>query len=149
MNVGFNKYHLDQNIRGLLQYFFILCGAVWFGKKNFGHTANTYRGMTAECQRINVISLMWDTSKNSKSGLQFFRVSHIREIILIHCHSAVIPLYVFAVQNCKTLVWLVITDWVWRVCVEHQVSLSNYSSILLRIKEIIWTFSWSSKQQRS
>ena len=30
-------------------------------------------------------------------GLQFFHVSHIREITLIRCHSAVIPLYVFAV----------------------------------------------------
>jgi hypothetical protein len=52
-------------------------------------TANTYSGMTAEWQRINVISLMWDTWKNCNPGLEFFHVSHIREITLIRCHSAV------------------------------------------------------------
>ena len=57
-----------------------------------GHTANTYSGMTAECQWINVISLMWDTWKNCNPGLQFFHVPHIREITLILCHSAVISL---------------------------------------------------------
>ena len=39
---------------------------------------------TAEWHRINVISLMWDTWKNCKPGLQFF-------------YSAVIPPYVFVV----------------------------------------------------
>ena len=43
-------------------------------------------------QRINVIFLMWDTWKNCKPGLQFFHVSHIREITLIRCNSAVIPM---------------------------------------------------------
>ena len=42
---------------------------------------------------------MWDTWKNSKPGLQFFHVSHIREITLIRCHSGVIPVYVFAVYK--------------------------------------------------
>ena len=37
---------------------------------------------------------MLDTWKNCKPGLQFFHVSHIREITLICCHSA----YVFEVQ---------------------------------------------------
>ena len=32
-------------------------------------------------------------------GLQFFHVSHIRKITLIRCHSAVIPLQVFAVYT--------------------------------------------------
>ena len=48
------------------------------------HTAEWQRndsGMTAEWQQINVISLMWDTWKNCKPGLQFFRVFHTREII--------------------------------------------------------------------
>ena len=54
--------------------------------------------MTAEWQQINVIFLMWDTWKNCKPRLQLFHMSHIREITLILCHSAVILLYVFAVQ---------------------------------------------------
>ena len=57
------------------------------------YIADTYSVMTVEWQQINVISFM----ENCKHGLQFFHVSHIREIILICCHSAVIPLYVFAV----------------------------------------------------
>ena len=35
---------------------------------------------------------MWDTWINCKPRLQFFHVSHIREITLINYHSAVIPL---------------------------------------------------------
>ena len=58
------------------------------------HTANTYSGMTAEWQRINVISLMWETWKNCNPALQFFHVSHTREITLHNllsfcCHSPV------------------------------------------------------------
>ena len=47
------------------------------------YTANTYSGMTAEWQRIVVISLMWDTWKKCKPGLQFFQVFHILNIMLI------------------------------------------------------------------
>ena len=46
-------------------------------------------GMTAEQQWINVISIMWNTWKNCNPDLQFFHVSHMREITLIRCHSAV------------------------------------------------------------
>ena len=65
------------------------------------HTAEWQRNesrMTVEC-RINIISQMWDTWKNCHLGLQFFHVAHIRETTLFHCHSAAIPLYVFAVYT--------------------------------------------------
>ena len=53
------------------------------------YTAKTYSQMTGEWQQNNVFFLMWDTWKNYKPRSQVFHVSHIREISLICCHSAV------------------------------------------------------------
>ena len=53
------------------------------------YTAKTYSQMTGKWQQNNVFFLMWDTWKNYKPRSQVFHVSHIREISLICCHSAV------------------------------------------------------------
>ena len=57
---------------------------------------------------------MWDTWKNCKPGLQFFRVSHIWDITLIRFHSTVIPPYVFGVQGIKiTQLMLIFSLEIW------------------------------------
>ena len=82
--------------------------------QNNNYTANTYIGMTAEWQRINVNSLMLRTWKNCKAGLKFFHVSHIREITLIRCHSTV-TVCICSVQ-CTYLLAIKIAVIGWKIC---------------------------------
>ena len=53
---------------------------------------------------------MWDTWKNCNPGLQFFHVTHVREITLISCPPAVIPLYVFALYCKFDVEYMIMTD---------------------------------------